>query len=100
MVGRRNSLVTLLVSAVGAIPLLADAQEKRTARPFRIGLVPDFMPVWWDPLLKLLTQALAELGRVEGRDYDFIRSGVYYGPDAQQALDRVFENNPDLILAS
>jgi hypothetical protein len=36
----------------------------------------------------------------EGRDYDFIRSGVYCGPDAQQALVRVFEKDPDMILAS
>ena len=41
----------------------------------------------------------AEPGRVEGRDYVFHHSGVYYGGDTQAALDSVIAARPDLILA-
>ena len=94
MINRRTLLL-----ASGALlgPLTARAQQAR--QPFRLGLVPDFAPTW-EPLLKLLSQELAELGRVEGRDYVYIRSGVFYGPDTQQALERVMEARPDLIFVT
>jgi len=79
---------------------MANAQELRPTRPFGIGLVPDFFPVWWEPLLEILKQGLTEQGHLEGRDYVLIRSGVFYGPDEQQAIARVLAAKPDLILAT
>ncbi len=43
---------------------------------------------------------MTEQGHVEGRDYVLIRSGVFFGLDEQQAIARVLEAKPDLILAS
>lgn len=94
MINRR-----ILVLACGALlgPLAARGQQAR--QPFRIGLLPDFAPTW-QGLLKILSETLAEFGRVEGRDYVYIRSGVFYGADTQQALERVMEARPDLIFAT
>ena len=92
---RRDSVLALLAmgAAGGRQPAFAQAQPAR--EPFRIGLVPDQRT---DALLKLFASALRELGRIEGRDYVFHRSGVFYGPDTQLAVDRVVEAKPDLIL--
>lgn len=90
---KRHTLLALL--ALGAAPLAARAQL--APKIYRIGLVSDISP-GMESLLKLFSQALAELGRVEGRDYVYIRSGVFYGADTQQALERVMEAKPDLLL--
>lgn len=96
---RRDSLAALL-TAISARPLSVSAQELRPTRPFRIGLVPDFSPVWWESMLQIFTQGLAEQGHVQGRDYVLIRSGVFYGPNEHDAIARVLEGKPDLILAT
>ena len=86
---RRDSLFALLSASISGSPLLVNAQELLPSRPFRIGLVPDFSPVWWQSMLQIFTQGLAEQGHIEGRDYVLIRCGVFYGPKAQQAIARV-----------
>lgn len=91
---RRESMLALLAASAGGAPTLLGAQPRR--EPFRIGLVPDYPT--GSSMLKVLVGALAELGRVEGRDYVFIRSGVMYGPETQRALDDVMKHNPDLLL--
>lgn len=96
---RRDSVLALLALVGGGDPMTSRAQQGSAARPLRIGLVPDFVPAW-APMLKEFTKALAELGRVEGRDYVFIHSRVFYGPETQPALDRVMEVGPDLLLTA
>jgi len=90
MVNRRN---LVLVFASLLAPLSARPQQ--AGRPYRIGLVPDYPP--GSPMLRLLSDTLAEFGRVEGHDYVYIRSGIYYGPDTQRALASVLEAKPDLL---
>jgi putative ABC transport system substrate-binding protein len=91
---RRDSVFALLaMGAAGGPPGFAQGQPAR--EPFRIGLVPDSNGGW---VVKGFREAMGELGRVEGRDYVLIRSGVFYGPDTQLALDRVLDKKPDLML--
>lgn len=94
---RRDSVLALLVAAAagGSLPLRAQTPGRR--RPFVIGLLPDLPKEWQAP--KVLVDALAESGRIEGRDYLFHHSGVFYGGDTQAALDSVMVAKPDLILA-
>jgi putative ABC transport system substrate-binding protein len=94
---RRDSVLALLAMGAAGGPQLGFAQGQPAREPFRIGLLPDQRD---DTLLKLFSQGLADLGRVEGRDYVFTRSGVFYGPDTQLALDRVLASKPDLLLTS
>jgi len=93
---KRDTLRALVALGASAGPLHDLAHAQTPGKLYRIGLVPDFMPAW-ESWLKSLSDALAELGRVEGRDYVYIRSGVFYGPDTQQALERVMESRPDLL---
>jgi putative ABC transport system substrate-binding protein len=86
-----------MVTAGG--PLAGFAQAQSGQAPLRIGLVPDFRPDW-SSLLGLFTDGLRELGRVEGRDYVFIRSGLFYADDPRLVLERVLAAKPDLILVS
>jgi putative ABC transport system substrate-binding protein len=95
---RRRAL--LAAGAMGACARLVHAQDKPASRALRIGLVPDFAPGWWESMLSVFTQAMRELGRVEGRDYDYVRSGLFFGADAQQAVERVMRSRPDLIFVS
>lgn len=90
---RRAAVLAVFAAVSGGASPAEKAQG--TARPLRIGLVPDFRH---DGLVALLSGALAELGRVEGRDYAYIRSGIFYGGDSQRALDAVLEAKPDLIV--
>lgn len=89
----------LLLQATAAwlVPALGFAQP--AARPFRIALLPDFMP-GRDGLLQLLVQVLRGYSRVEGRDYVFYRSGVYYGFDTDRAVRLAVDARPDLIYAA
>lgn len=95
---RRDSVLAMLAVGTGTNPFSAFAQQP-PARPFRIGLVPDFRPDWM-PLLSLFTDGLRELGRVEGRDYVFVRSGLFYNDDPAMTLDRVLAANPDILLVA
>jgi len=96
---RRDSVLAFI--AMGAVggPLPGLAQGQQARAPFRIGLVPDFRPDWM-PLLGLFTDGLRELGRVEGRDYVFVRSGLFYADDPKLALEKVLAAKPDLILVA
>lgn len=89
--------LVLQATAAWLLPALGFAQP--AARPFRIALLPDFMPEW-NGLLQLLVQALQGYGRVEGRDYVFHRSGVYYGVDTDRAVRLAVDAQPDLIYAA
>ncbi len=94
---RRDSVLALLAmgAAGGSLPVFAQGQPARA--PFRIGLLPDFVPPW-QPWLKIISKGLGEFGRIEGRDFVFYPSGVTYGQDSQPALARFIETKPDLIL--
>jgi len=94
---RRDSVVALLAAAMAGQSTRVHAQSQGVRKPFVIALLPDFMPQW-APWLKTITDGLQALGRVEGRDYVFYRSKVFYGPDGQLAVDRVLDARPDLIL--
>ena len=94
---RRESAVALLAIAACASPRAIRAQTQPGREPYRIALVPDFIPAW-DPLLKLFTSAMVEHGHVEGRDYVLIRTGSSFGPDTQQALERALQARPHLLL--
>lgn len=50
--------------------------------------------------MRLFTETLRESGRIEGRDFVFYRSGIFAGPDTDQAVRRVVEEKPDLIFAA
>lgn len=94
---RRRDFSKVLASvSAGLLVLPGAAQQQAGGRPLRIGLVPDLQV--GSPMLKILVDALAELGRVEGRDYVFIRSGVMYGPETQRALEAAMRESPDLLL--
>src|SRR5512138_44494 len=88
--------LALLSATTWLLPALGVAQP--AGRPFRIALLPDFMPSW-EGLLQLFVQSLKGFGRVEGRDYVFYRSGVYYGVDTDRAVRLAVEARPDLIYA-
>jgi putative ABC transport system substrate-binding protein len=86
----------LLAAIVG--PLTVRAQPPSPHGPYRIAPVPDFRSS--GVILKILTDALRQWGRIEGRDYVFYHSGVYYGPDLKLAVDRALAAKPDLIIAN
>ncbi len=94
---RRDSVIALLAAATGSSSHSARAQTQGAPKAFVIALLPDFAKLW-EPWLKTISEGLSALGRIEGRDYVFYRSGVFYGPDTQLALDRVLQAKPDLIL--
>ena len=94
---RRDSVIALLAAAMAGQSASARAQAQGARKPFVIALLPDFFPDW-QPWLKILSDGLGALGHIEGRDYVFHRSGVFYGPETQLAVDRALEAKPDLIL--
>lgn len=94
---RRDSVVALLAAAMAGASASIRAQGQGERKPFVIALLPDFHPPW-EPWLKIISDGLRESGRLEGRDYVFYRSGVFYGQDTQLAQDRVVQAKPDLIL--
>lgn len=87
-----------LLLAVSAWSIVQAARAQPPQRTLRIALLPDFMPAW-NGLLELLVQTLAGFGRIEGRDYAFYRSGVYYGTDTDRAVRLAVDARPDLIYA-
>jgi putative ABC transport system substrate-binding protein len=92
--GSLSRRVLLLASGACLTPGLAGAQP--AGRPYRIALLPDFGTTW-EPLLKLFVQVLQGFGRVEGRDYVFVRSGLAYGQETERAVRLAVEAQPDLI---
>jgi putative ABC transport system substrate-binding protein len=95
---RRDSVRALLAALALGGPSALAGQPRGARAPSVIGLLPDLPQ--GSPMLKLLVDELAQLGRVEGRDYVFHRSGIRYGGDAAAALERVMGAGPDLVLTS
>ena len=91
---KRRTFLGTLAGVLLAAPL---AHAQQANRPYRIAFLPDFSP-GREYRLKLFVETLHEFGRIEGRDYVFYRSGVFYEGDTKLALDRVLEAKPDLIL--
>jgi len=90
----RRAFLAVIAGGMLASPL---AHAQQAGRPHRIAFLPDFSPSR-EYRLKLFVETLRELGRTEGRDYVFYRSGVFYEGDTRLALERVLEARPDLIL--
>ena len=86
------------LAGVGAVLLTAppSAEAQQTGKVYRIALLPDVRPAL-EPLLKTFTETLSELGRIEGRDFVFYRSGIFYGDDTDRAVREVLNAKPDLI---
>lgn len=96
---RRDTIAALLALGATAGPLHAVAQVQAARKPYRIALLPDFRPDQ-EPLLRLFTETLRELGRIEGRDFVFYRSGILYGQDTERSAKLVVDEKPDLIVSS
>jgi putative tryptophan/tyrosine transport system substrate-binding protein len=88
----------VLQAAAGCL-LPALGLARPAAGPFRIALLPDFRPEW-KGMLQLLIDALRQYGRIEGRDYVFHHSGLYYGDDPHRAVRLAVDARPDLIYAA
>jgi len=95
VMNRRDSVLATLAVSTGTNPLSVSAQAHPVRGPMRIGLVPDQVIGPWH---QLFIDDLRNRGRIQGRDYVFIHSGVPSGPDSQSALERVLEAKPDLLL--
>lgn len=95
---RRDSILALLAIVAASSPFPVGAQQP-VRKLFRIALVPDFWPPWAS-YLQVLKDTLFESGRIEGRDYVIYRSGVFYGPDTELAINRALEAKPDLIIVA
>lgn len=112
---RRNLLRAL--AGLGALvsSRLSLADQPRSGRPRRIGLLPDlnFEQLEW------FKDAMRRLGWSEGRDFTLVASGVSLGPRAEPLntrmvvapsraspegiptnTKRLLDSNPDLILAT
>jgi ABC-type uncharacterized transport system substrate-binding protein len=100
LIERRRFLgaASALLSMVAANTPFAVRASQSARRPYRIALVPDQPPP--SPFPNILTEALRQWERVEGRDYVIYRSGVFYGQDTRLALDRAFAAKPDLIIVN
>ena len=89
---KRREFVAIVVGALAAMAPLA-GRAQRAAKPYRIGLLPDF----WKAFVGLFVQAMGEHGWKEGRDFTLLRSGFEYGPGIDKAAARIVGEKPDLI---
>jgi hypothetical protein len=80
------------IAGIGSTLAAPLAHAQQANRPARIAFLPDFSP-GREQRLKLFVERLRELGKIEGRDYIFYRSGVFYEGDIKLALDRVLTAN-------
>ena len=96
---RRDTIAALLALAATAGPLRNLARAQTPRKPYRIALLSDFRPSQ-EPLLRLLSATLRESGRIEGRDFVFYRSGIFYGQDIERSVRLVVDARPDLILTN
>ena len=92
---RRDTLPALLGLLAANLPLHGFAQPRKDGKPYRISLIPDLQAV----ALKVFLDTLREAGRVEGRDFVLLRSGMAYGQDWEILIKRVLDENPNLIFA-
>ena len=93
---RRDAVLVPLALGAAGLPLRALAQARKGGKPYRIVLVPDLTR---PDSLKAFIDTLREAGRIEGRDFVLIRSGLQYGPATEVLVKRAVDENPDLILA-
>ena len=92
---RRGTLVALLV--LGTAPAALGVRAQPPARPFRIGLLPDLIPI----SRKQFVDALSNLGWVEGRDHIIVPSGFRrLGTEIEQAARHIVSLKPDAILVA
>jgi len=98
-VNRRDTIAALLALGATAGPLCALAQAQPGNKPYRIALLSD-LPRSQESLLRLFAETLRRSGRIEGRDFVFYRSGIFYGQDIDRAVRRVVDENPDLIFTN
>ncbi len=92
---RRGVLASMLALMVAPFDRQAMAGQLPRARPFRIGLIPDLLPIRHEQI----AEALRELGWLAGSDYVLIQSGIPAGHDIERSVQRVMDEQPDLILA-
>jgi putative ABC transport system substrate-binding protein len=91
-VNRRQLLGALLALASSRV----GARLPNRANPFRIGLIPDLLPIRHVQI----ADAFRELGWEAKSDYILFQSGIEAGFHADRAVRRVLEWGPDLILAA
>ncbi|HUN69956.1 MAG TPA: ABC transporter substrate-binding protein [Burkholderiales bacterium] len=96
---RRDTIAALLALGATGGPLCDLAKAQPARKPYRIALLPDFPPPG-EFLLKLFGETLRGLGRIEGRDFVFYRSGIFPGPETDPAVKAVVDAKPDLIFAA
>ena len=94
---RRDAVLAPLALGVAGLPLRTTAQSRNGGRPYRIALVPDLPPR--SDALNAFVDTLREAGRIEGRDFVLIRSGLQYGQTIEVLVKRAIAENPDLIVA-
>ena len=93
---RRDAVLAPLALGAVGIATSALAQTRADGRPYRIALVPDALG---REGLQAFSDALRMAGRVEGRDYVLLRSGLQIGPPYEELAQRAVDQNPDLIVA-
>lgn len=96
---RRDTVRFLFALGATGGPLRALAQAQAPRKPYRIALLSDFRP-GQEHLLRLLSDTLRASGRIEGRDFVFYRSGLFYGQDIERSVRLVVDEKPDLIFTS
>src|SRR5262245_55311261 len=90
---KRRWVLALLALELAASRATAAADRK----VHRIALLPD-LAVNFDPEVQaILLESLRTAGRIEGRDFVLLHSGIGYGRDFELALRRVVDEDPDLI---
>jgi putative ABC transport system substrate-binding protein len=93
MLNRRDSAIALLAVGFSA----GRAFGAPDTRIYRIALLPD-LAVDFDPeVQRMLLETLRVAGRIEGRDFVLLHSGIGYGRDFELALKHLVDAAPDLV---
>jgi putative ABC transport system substrate-binding protein len=92
---RRRTLVVLLALATSLAWQQACARASKRDKPYRIGVIPDLLPIRHTQI----ADAFRELGWEVGSDYVLYQSGIPPGLDVERSVHRVVDGTPDLILA-
>ena len=98
---RRRQLIALAAGAVssGWWSIAADAQKPRTVR--RVGVLTGAAGPVSDARVRILIQALGELGWLEGRNARFeVRHGGGNAEDLRQYTAELVSLNPDVLVAN
>jgi len=95
---RRDAVGGLLALTAVTMPLRARAQAPKHENPFRIATLPDRVA----PSNEWFSDAMRDLGWMEGRDFIVVQSGLFGMSNNEQqlgeAIKHVLANKPDLIL--